>query len=222
MIHLERVDLPHGLHALAYRDARGNVVIYVSQTLDAAYQRAAVVAAIRASRRAGWRAGLPSAGVALLLGIRAAAGNAARALRARPLAWGAAAATAVLGASVAAVFITATPNHQAPPESAGRQAPHYVLPRPQPGQRPAHASHPTQARRAPTASPAPGRLTGYGQPSPSPAPTGGSSPAPAASSPAPPTPTPTPTEPTPTPTPTHSPPPSGICVDLLGLRVCLR
>ena len=35
MIHLERVRLPDGLKALAYRDQTGNLVIYVSEGLDA-------------------------------------------------------------------------------------------------------------------------------------------------------------------------------------------
>jgi hypothetical protein len=219
VIHLERVALPDGLRAVAYRDARGNLVIYVSQTLDAPGQRAAVVAAIRASRRGRWRVGLPSAGIVLLLGIRTMLGNAAGALRARPLAWGAAATATVLGASAAAVLITAVPYHRAPPEAAPRPAPHSALaPRPQPSHPPARASHLTQARRAPaaTASPAPGRLTGPGRPSPGPAPTGGSSPGPS-------TPSPTPTKPTPSPSPSrsHSPPPSLICVVLLGIRVCV-
>jgi hypothetical protein len=219
VIHLEHVSLPDGLRALAYRDARGNLVVYVSQTLDAAGQRAAVVAAIRASRRGRWRAGLPSAGIALLLGIRTTLGHAAGALRARPLAWGTAAATTmlVLGVSAAAVFITAVPQRGAPPEAAPRPSPHSMLsPRPQPGRPPARASHLAEARRAPggTASVAPGGRTGSGRPSPGPAPTGGSSPAPA-------TPSPTPTEPSPSPSPSRSKSPSGICVTLLGIRVCL-
>jgi len=211
VIHLERVPLPDGLRALAYRDARGNLVIYVSQTLDAACQRAAVVAAMRASRRARWRAGLPSAGIAVLLGIRAMLRGAAGAFKARPLAWGAAAATTVLGASAAAVFTTAVPSHRLPAESARPPASHSVhgSPRPQPGQTPGHTSHLTQARPTPTASPAPGRLTGAGRPSPSQAPAGGSSPTPAASSPA-------PAEPTPTPSPS-----GGVCVVVLGIRVCV-
>jgi hypothetical protein len=41
VIHLERVDLPDGLRALAFRDRNGNLVIFVSAGLDAKQQRAA-------------------------------------------------------------------------------------------------------------------------------------------------------------------------------------
>ena len=100
MIHLERVILPPGLRAVAYRDGRGNLVIYVSETLDAACQRAAVVEAIRAARRTRWRTALPSA-IAVLLGIRAIFARAFGVVKLRPLAWGATATTAVLGATAA-------------------------------------------------------------------------------------------------------------------------
>ena len=64
MIRIERVALPKGLRAVAYRNPRGDLVIYVSQALDADCVRTTVRKAIRASRRAGWRAGLPPVGVA--------------------------------------------------------------------------------------------------------------------------------------------------------------
>jgi hypothetical protein len=216
VIHLERVALPEGLRALAYRDKRGNLVIYVSETLDAACQRAAVMEAVRASRRAGWRAGLPSAGIAVLLAIRTVLGRGAVALRARPLAWGAAATTAALGVSAAGVFITAVPHHHAPPESSRRPEPSSVLPLPPQGRQPSHAGHRVQARpvAASATSPAPGRPAAAGAPSPAPAPaptsTAGSSPAPA--------PSPTPTAPAPSPSPSPS---GGICVIVLGIRVCV-
>jgi hypothetical protein len=206
VIHLERVALPDGLRALAYRDARGNLVIYVSRKLDAAAQRAAVVQAVRAARRAGWRAGLPPAGIALLLGIRALLGRAAGALRARPLAWGAAAATTALGASAAGVFITAVPHHS-PPQSAPRPGPGSVTPLPPPGQQPAHTGRRAAASPAPASRPSPaGQPAAAGQPTPA----GGSSPAPS--------PSPAPTQPGPSPSPSPS---GGVCVVVLGIRLCV-
>jgi hypothetical protein len=204
VIHLRRVILPAGLRAVAYRDARGNLVIYVSETLDAACQRAAVVEAIRAARRTRWRAALPSA-IALLLGIRAVAARAFGALKLRPLAWGATATTAALGATAAGVFITAVPHHHAPSAS-GRQAHASSA---APGTRPAQGHQgdikPVSASRT---SPSSGHAASTGKPSPAATSTAGSSPAPS--------PTPSPTEPSP------SPSPSGlVCVILLGERVCV-
>jgi hypothetical protein len=216
VIHLERVALPQGLRAVAYRDKRGNLIIYVSETLDAARQRAAVVEAIRASRRTEWRrGGLPSAGIVLLLGIRTVLWRAAGAIKARPMAWGAAATTAVAGASAAGVFITAVPHHPASPPSASRQpGPSAVQPLTPQGQPPGHASHRAHAR----ATSAPNSSAGRGQAAAAergrPVPTsGGSSPTPAPA----PSATPSPARPTPAPSPS-----AGVCVDVLGIRVCVR
>jgi hypothetical protein len=203
VIHLQRVILPAGLRAVAYRDARGNLVIYVSETLDAACQRTAVVEAIRAARRTRWRAALPSA-IALLLGIRAIAARTFGALKLRPLAWGATATTAALGATAAGVFVTAVPHHHAPSDL-GRQArPSSVQPAAT-GKRPAQGHQgdikPVAASRK---SPSSGRAAASsGKPSPAAPPTAGSSPAPS------------PTEPSP------SPSASLVCVILLGNRVCV-
>jgi hypothetical protein len=65
MIRIERIELPDGLRAVAHRDANGDLVIYVSRGLDPRRQRAAIMEAVRASRRAGWRGVLP-AGIAML------------------------------------------------------------------------------------------------------------------------------------------------------------
>jgi hypothetical protein len=217
VIHLERVPLPQGLRAVAYRDGRGNLVIYVSEALDAARQRAAVVEAVRASRRTEWRhGGLPSAAIVLLLGIRTALRRAAGTLKARPVAWGTAATTAVAGASAAGVFIAAVPHH--PPSASRQPEPSAVQPLTPQAQPPGHASH--QARARPAA--APSGPAGRGQAAaaergrPAPTSPGGSSPTPA---PAPsPTPSPTPTRPAPAPSPSPS---GGICVEVLGIRVCV-
>lgn len=206
MIHLERVILPPGLRAVAYRDARGNLVIYVSETLDAARQRAAVVEAIRAARRTRWRTALPSA-IAVLLGIRAIASRAFGVVKLRPLAWGATATTAVLGATAAGVFVTAVPHHHAPSASGGRAQPSSVRPT-TPGAQPTHAGRqgtvePVAARRSPSS----GHAASTGKPSPAtstPGSTSAPSPTPAASA-----------EPSP------SPSPSLLCVILLGENVCV-
>jgi len=212
VIHLERVPLPQGLRAVAYRDKRGNLVIYVSETLDAARQRAAVLEAIRASRRNEWRrGGVPSAAIVLLLGIRTVLWRAAGTLKARPLAWGTAATTAVAGASAAAVFITAVPHH--PPPQAQRPEPSAIQPLTPQGQAPGHAVHQTHARAA-APSKGGGQAAAAKRPQPTPTSSAGSSPAPTPAPSA--SPSPTPTQPAP------SPSPSGrICVVALGIRVCL-
>jgi len=206
VIHLQRVILPAGLRAVAYRDARGNLVIYVSETLDAACQRAAVAEAMRAARRTRWSAALPSA-IAILLGVRAIAARAFGVVKLRPLAWGATATTAALGATAAGVFVTAVPHHHAPSAS-GRQAQPSAV---QPGTartRPAEG-HPGDIKpvAASRRSPSSGHAASTGKPSPAASSTGSSSPGPS--------PTPSPTEPSPSPT------PSLVCVILLGERVCV-
>jgi hypothetical protein len=214
VIHLERVPLPQGLRAVAYRDKRGNLVIYVSEMLDAARQRAAVVEAIRAARRNEWRrGGLPSAAIVLLLGIRTVLGRAAGALKARPVAWGTAATTAVLGASAAGVFISAVPHH-VPPQSR-RPEPSAVQPLTPQGQPPGHASHQAHARAASAPSrSAGGQAAAAKRPQPTPTSSAGASPTPTPAPSA--SPSPTPTQPAPSPSPS-----GGICVIVLGIRVCV-
>jgi hypothetical protein len=203
VIHLRRVILPAGLRAVAYRDARGNLVIYVSETLDAACQRAAVVEAIRAARRTRWRAALPSA-IAVLLGIRAIAARAFGVVKLRPLAWGATATTAALGATAAGVFVTAVPHHHAPSASGRQPQPSSAAPATRPAR--GHQSDITPVA-APRRSPSSGHAAGTAKPSPAATSTGSSSPGPS--------PTPSPTGPSP------SPSPSLVCVILLGKRVCV-
>src|SRR5580704_3734816 len=111
VIRIERVTLPPGLRAVAHRNARGDLVIYVSQALDADCARATVRKAIRASRRAGWRAGLPPLGVALLVALGRGVWSAVKALGARPAVWTATAATTlVVGGGAAAVFLMPAPH----------------------------------------------------------------------------------------------------------------
>jgi hypothetical protein len=206
VIHLERVVLPAGLRAVACRDARGNLVIYVSETLDATRQRAAVVVAMRAARRTRWRTALPSA-IAVLLGIRVIAARAFAMVKLRPLAWGATATTAVLGATTAGVFVTAVPHHHSPSASRGQAHPSSVRPATPatPGTQPTHAGHqgtvePVAARRSPSS----GHAASTGKPSPASTSTTGPSP-----------------NPTPSAEPSPSPSASLVCVILLGERVCV-
>jgi hypothetical protein len=212
VIHLERVILPPGLRAVAYRDGRGNLVIYVSETLDAACQRTAVVQAIRAARRTRWRAALPSA-IAVLLGIRAIAARAFGVVKLRPLAWGATATTAVLGATAAGVFVTAVPHHHAPSASGGRPQPSSVRPT-TPGAPGAPGAQPTHSGRQGTVEPvaarksrSSGHAASTGKPSPATSATGSTS-----------APSPTPGA---SPEPSPSPSASLLCVILLGENVCV-
>ncbi len=227
MIRLERVVLPEGLRALAYRDHRGNLVVYVSDRLDARGQRTAVMEAVRASRRAGWRrTGLPPVGVALFLAIRALLRQAGRTVGTRSVAWGAAATATVVGASAAAVFVVAAPHPHGPSAAGlptpGRSAVRSARPSAQPSG--GNAPHRRQARPVAVASVSPGagRPAGTGQPRPAPTSPAGPAPAPA---PAPdPAPSPTSTQPAPAPSPSPSPSPSGgagVCVIVLGIKVCL-
>jgi hypothetical protein len=212
MIHLERVRLPDGLKALAYRDRNGNLVIYVSEGLDAKGQRAAIVAAIRASRRAGWpKTGLLPVGIALFLGIRALLGRVGHAISAQPAAWGAATMATVVGASAAGIFIASAPNPPNPSAPRRPGVPSTVQPAPPSAQPPGGQAprrrqvHPVVVARI---SPAPGQPASSGQPRPAPTPPGRPSPTPPpapAPSPTPPpapAPSPTPTDPDPDPAPT--------------------
>ena len=211
MIHLERVALPAGLRALAYRDPGGYLVIYVSAALDPAGQRAAVLKAIRASRRTGLRSWLPQAGIAVIVAARAALHRLAAVLRVHPAAWGAAATATVVGASAAGVLLTVPPHPRRPSASGGPAAPSTFVPLPRrsPGP-PAPAGHRAPAGQAAAS----GTAGGPGQP----ASAGKARPVPS------PTASPTPT-PTPTPSPAQrllpSPGSSGVCVTLLGVRACV-
>jgi hypothetical protein len=231
-LHLERVMLPPGLSAVACRDLHDDLAVYVSQALDGEQQRAAVMAAIRASRRAGWRAGLgpAGAGVALLIVLRALLGRliallgrAGGAVRTRPAAWTAAATAIVVGAAAAGIFLAA-PHQHSPASSAGPPAHAVVLPHQSQSQQRAHPQ-PGQVQPVTATGISPG--TGRGHPAGQPRP-GNPAPASAPSaSPAPwptPAPSPTPASPAPSPSSPASSPPgggTGICVILLGSPVCV-
>jgi hypothetical protein len=231
VIRLERIRLPDGLTALAYRDRNGNLVIYVSEGLDAKGQHAAIMAAIRASRRAGWRkTGLLPAAIALFLAIRALLGRVRRAIGARPVAWGAATAT-VVSAMAAGIFIASAPHPHGPSAARRPGGPSTVQPTPPSGQPPGHAPHRGQIHPVVVTrlSPGPGQPASSGQPRPAPTPPGRPSPTrPPAPAPSP-APLPTPAQPAPGPSPSLAPAPSpaptggtpGLCVIVLGVKVCL-
>ena len=127
VIRIERVALPAGLRAIAHRDPNGDVVIYVSDGLDAKRQRAAVLAALRASRRTGWRAWLLPIGLVLLPPLRRWTRHAAAAVRTHPAGWAAATTVVVAGAAVSGVFLGTAP-HRHDSASARPPAPSVNLP----------------------------------------------------------------------------------------------
>jgi hypothetical protein len=214
MIRVERAALPDGLRALAHRDRDGNLIICVSEALQPASQRAAVIEAMRAARRVGWRAGLPPAVIALFLAGAALLRRVTRAVKTRPTAWGTAAAATAAVAAASAYFVVSAPN-PGTPQAGQPPAPGVVAPSSSPrDQHPALPRHP--AHRGPgLASPVSAARVASG---PGPAGRGGS---PTAG----PTPAPSPT-PSQLPTPTPAPTPTGgggggLCITLLGLKVCL-
>jgi hypothetical protein len=230
MIRIERVSLPPGLRAIAGRDPHGYLVIYVSNALDAKGQRAAVMEAVRASRRAGWRGVVP-VWIAFLAIGRLWLGRATSAVRAQPAALLASTAAVAAAGALAWIILATGPPHQpgsaqavappagspgvsaqpgAPGHRSGQVQPVIALPsgtlagQPRPGTTsPGSGRTPPASGRTPSpTTPAPGSPT----PSPSPAPSSSSSSSP---SPAPPAPLPPP-----------SPSPSRSCLVVLGIRVC--
>ncbi len=214
VIRVSHVSLPAGLNALARRGPADELTVYVSDALPPDRQRAAMRIALRASRRAGWRALLPAPSVALVL----ASGmtwlrRAASALRAHSVAWGTA--SAVLAAASTAVYFAAAPHQHGsvgsalPPAPAVSRSP-VAIPS-QPGTHPrAHPSARTSAA-APQGAPRPLATVAVRPTSaPTPAPSGPSSPAPTPSV-------------SPSPVPSPAPTVSGRdCIKVLGIRTCLR
>ncbi len=224
MIRIERVALPAGLRAVAHRNPDGDLVIYVSDVLDAKRQRAAVMEALRASRRTGWRAGLPPIGLVLLAPLRRWARHAAAALRAHPAGWAAATTVVVAGTAASGIFLGTAP-HRHDSASARPPAASINLPLPQRKQQQAPVSRAGQPRPAdaiPPGSPgAPARQSQPGSASPAPGqPSSAPAPAPSSGSSLAPSPTSSPT-PTPAPAPTPSGGNQESCVIILKVRVCL-
>jgi hypothetical protein len=229
VIHLERVALPRGLSALAHRDPDGNLVIFVSATLNATRQRAAVMEAIRATRRGTWQAGLPPVGLALVLGAKTAFRRVASAVRVRPMAWGTAAtATAAGVATVGALIVTAPQPHRPPAATGAQPGPSAAAPLPQASRPPpAHPGHHGRSGHgagthvvSSGGSPSAGQPSAPGRPAPTSGGGGGGAPAPTPSPQ--PAPSPAPTEPAPAPSPSPSPTGgTGVCVTLLVIKACL-
>jgi hypothetical protein len=233
VIRINHVTLPEGLSCFARRNPDGDFDVFVSRTLSADRQRAAVRLALTASRRAGWRALLPVPAAGLLAGFRGWLGRIGKVLRLHPLASAASAAVVVAGVVVVAAVLP----HPHGRVSAGELRPPATgAPAPAPGSgrsstgapstgSPRSRSRGQASQPQPTPgtseqkSPAPGHST-------EPAPTHGSAPAPSES----PQPTesqsssPVTTQPTPSPQPSPTPTSKGSgkdCIRLLGLTVCL-
>jgi hypothetical protein len=234
VIRVSHVSLPDGLSAIASRGPDGGLTVYVSDALPPDRQRAAVRAALRASRRAGWRGAallpVPLLAFAALRRpgalVRAPARVLARALTTHTT-WFAAGTAAVVGAAAAALYIAVVPHGQ--PAGAPRIAAPSVQPVSPgaPGPHGGHSSH--RSGPVPVAahsSGSPGGLltpvptgtsgsTAAATPSPGSAPS--PTPAPSPSSPGGTSPPPSPS-PSPSPSPTHTGP---VCIDLLVIGLCL-
>ena len=229
MIRVRHLTLPAGLVAIVRKDSGGGLQVFVSDTLGADRQRAAVRLALRSIDRPGRRAGLLPVAVGLLIGtFRRSIMPVTRAVRSHAIAsW---AGALLLAAGSAALIIGLTQHHG--PTLAGQGPGH--------GQVHAPTGSQTHGAGKPGAShnPGPGPSatavahrsagTTQGPATPTPAP---QSAAPSASGPAPgkpstspaapPSATPSPTQ-TPASSPSASPPSSGgNCLVLLGVWVCL-
>ena len=224
MIRIRHVTLPVGLSVLARRGPGSELEIFVSDALDPDNQRAAVRVALRASRQAGWRAGLLPLPLALLPAAKRAGLRAvARGLRTHAVASTAAASVAV---AAAAALVVTLPHHHAPssagklPSAARVHAPAPSMtasmslrgsrsPRPAPRAPRARKLPAQQVPLAPIPSSAAsrGRKSAAAGPSPSPVPTSSGMTSPPAAAPA----------------PAPSQPATGgdICLMLLGVWVCL-
>jgi hypothetical protein len=216
VISVRHTTLPEGLSALALRDHGGNLTLFVSDAITPDRQRAAVRAALGASRRAGWRAVLiPLPIAAMLIHVRTGFSAFIKACQAHA----AVTAATVLAVVAAAVVVAVVPHRAAPPVSAANTPAASSQPA-GPGSSASHqgsAGHSRHGNQAPRSS-EPRTAASTGGPSAS-----GRAPSPA------PSPTVTPTaRPTPTtsaaPTPSPSPKPSsrgGPCIWLLGIKVCV-
>ncbi|HTZ92714.1 MAG TPA: hypothetical protein VMB74_09995 [Streptosporangiaceae bacterium] len=226
MIRVRHLTLPPGLSAVVRKDIDGRLQVFVSDALAPDRQRAAVRLALRSIRGSGWRTGLLTVPIGVLLGtFGRRLAPISRALRTHVVAT---AATAVVAAAVAAALIVALPQHRGP-TAAG----------PQPGLGQAPAVSPGPAHIAASSGPGHGALPAPGgtgaastSPAPRPGPVTVAHSAPSASqssAPEPGTSTGVPQPGTPSPTATAAPSPSAspaapagvTCLVVLSVWVCL-
>jgi hypothetical protein len=231
MIHIETVELPEGIRAIAHRDD-GAVVVCVSPDLSARERLTAIRQALRAAPAAGWRAPRSPILFPALLG----SAGLKRAPEGRWTYRTAVAAVVVLVALlVSATVLTGVSVHIGGKPQQDAAAPGQPLltgPGPAPSQ--ARDSHAPGSSRQPAAGTTPGGSAPGTVPKPGKTTTtsSGGGPAPAASGS--PSPGPAPTTPAPQPStnpaPTPSPSPtkqsggsggSGSCVDVLGVTLCV-
>ena len=220
MIRVRHEPLPSGLSAVVRRRPGGDTDVVVSTLLTPARQRAAVRVGLRAARPADQRSLLPVPLLGLLALAWASTRAIARGLRLHPVAL-VAATGAMTAVAAAAVVIAVVPQQHGPAGSGhpatGALSP--AAPLPAPGQsagRPARSTQPAAGPHSP------------GRPTPTVVPvadhsvtaSSGSSTTPGQSRPS-----SSSAQPSTTPSAQPSPSPStgggGVCIDLLGLRVCL-
>jgi hypothetical protein len=222
VIRVRHERLPSGLSAVVRRRPGGDTDIVVSTLLTPPRQRAAVRVGLRAARPADQRSVLPVPLLGLLALAWASTRAIARGLRLHPVAL-MTAAGAVTAVTAAAVVIAVVPQQHGQAgggrPAAGALSP--AAPAPAPGQSAGRPSRSTQPAAAPHSSgrPAPTVIpvadhSAAASSRPTPAP-GESQPSPGSAQPSPTTP---PAQPSPSPSTGGG---EGVCIDLLGLRVCL-
>jgi hypothetical protein len=226
VIRVRHLTLPAGLSAVVRKDSDGGLQVFVSDTLAADRQRAAVRLALRSIDRPSRRAGLLPVAVGLLLGtFRRSIMPIARAVRSHAIATSAGA--LLLTAGAAALTIGLTQHHG--PALAGQGPGHGQVHAPVAGQTHAAGKPGTGHNPGPGATAVAHRSAGTppGVATATPAP---QSAAPSASQPVPAGPSKSPVPPpsgtpSPTQTPASSPSPSAsggaACLVLLGVWVCL-
>jgi hypothetical protein len=221
VIRVQHEPLPAGLSAVVRRRPDGDTDIVVSTLLTPARQRTAVRVGLRAARPADQRSVLPVPLLGALALAWASTRAIARGLRLHPVAL-VTAVGGVTAATAAAVVIAVVPQPHGPAVSggpaAGALSPAAPAPAPDQsaGQSPstqAAAGPHSSSRPAPTVVPvADHSAAASSRPSPAP---GGSQPSPGSAQPSPTTP---PAQPSPSPSTGGG---GGVCIDLLGVRVCL-
>jgi hypothetical protein len=234
VIRLEHRSLPAGLSAVARRGDRGELAIFVSESIDPGQQRAAVRAAMRAARRHDWRLGLlPLPALVFLSKTRPALAKLGHLLRAHAVAT-VGAATATAGVVAAGVLVFAAPTSHVPTGAQPGRPGYQLSPGTNQSTAPGRAhGHPRPGGPAPShvgatgpgvvaaVSPSTGvRPTASPQPSPQPSPSTSSPPASPGPSPSTSPPQPTPT-PTPSPSSTGGSGGGGTCLRILGIVVCV-